>query len=556
MRTLAVRLCILLALLSPAFAMAQVANYAGTYSGNYSGGDSGTWTAIISSNGVLTATGNSSQDGPFTASGQVSSNGSLTMTTGGSTSNGGVFTGMINSSTGIMSGTWTNSSSQQSGIWKGTLTKASTQPNTQIISPISFTPSILSIGGTATVSASSSSGLAVTFTSLTPNICTITSSKSSLFSPDTYTVMGVATGTCTIAANQAGGAVFLGGTYSAAPQVTQNISVGPFTITLSKSGTGSGTLTSADGSLNCGGICNASYSSGSNVTLTAAPTSGSTFAGWGGACSGTGMCTVTMNAVQNVTATFNLVPFVAVTTGVTNGFITTPTATVTTTVTFTPADVGKPESVFITAWVPSGSLTTSQQASIASYTTRQVKPLGTTQSTTFVLVQLTPSGWTPVVNGQLIPYVSNVTSDQASALKILDNTSTASLLGSQFCVGYGTSASDMTSAGRMQLVATVANPNATKSNSGSCNVALPISDARVFAYAVANYASLFAGNPTPGLYLQYDYRYYPTYQNFLAVDNLGAVWLMGPTFAPANTPIRIGPIENFRSVITSWEGTQ
>jgi hypothetical protein len=82
----------------------------------------------------------------------------------------------------------------------------------------------------------------------------------------------------------------------------------------------------------------------------------------------------------------------------------------------------------------------------------------------------------------------------------------------------------------------------------------------VFAYAVANYASLFAGTVSGGHVTSqgntYDYRYYPTYQNYLAVDTSGAVWILGPVFSPANVPIRVGLVESFRSVITTWEGAQ
>jgi RHS repeat-associated protein len=61
-----------------------------------------------------------------------------------------------------------------------------------------------------TISASSSSGLAVTFTSTTTPQCTVSGS----------TVTLVAPGTCTIAANQAGNA-----NYNAAPQVTQSFTI-------------------------------------------------------------------------------------------------------------------------------------------------------------------------------------------------------------------------------------------------------------------------------------------------------------------------------------------
>jgi hypothetical protein len=78
-----------------------------------------------------------------------------------------------------------------------------------------------------------------------------------------------------------------------------------FTLTVSKSGSGIGTITSADGGIVCGATCFASYTSGTVITLTANPAAGSLFAGWsGGGCSGTGTCMVTVNADTTVTATF------------------------------------------------------------------------------------------------------------------------------------------------------------------------------------------------------------------------------------------------------------
>jgi hypothetical protein len=80
-------------------------------------------------------------------------------------------------------------------------------------------------------------------------------------------------------------------------------------LTVSKAGTGSGTITSAPAGIDCGATCTASFEQASTVTLTAAPATGSTFAGWSGAgCSGTATCAVTMSAAQSVTATFALVP--------------------------------------------------------------------------------------------------------------------------------------------------------------------------------------------------------------------------------------------------------
>jgi hypothetical protein len=77
------------------------------------------------------------------------------------------------------------------------------------------------------------------------------------------------------------------------------------TLTVYKSGFGTGTVTSSPANIWCGFTCSANFASGSYVTLTATPDAGVTFAGWSGACSGTGSCTVWMGSSQWVTATFN-----------------------------------------------------------------------------------------------------------------------------------------------------------------------------------------------------------------------------------------------------------
>ena len=65
-------------------------------------------------------------------------------------------------------------------------------------------------GATGTVSATSSSALMVSYSSITPNICTINGAV----------VKAISTGKCTIAVNQAGN-----NNYNAAPEVTQDITV-------------------------------------------------------------------------------------------------------------------------------------------------------------------------------------------------------------------------------------------------------------------------------------------------------------------------------------------
>ena len=78
------------------------------------------------------------------------------------------------------------------------------------------------------------------------------------------------------------------------------------TLTVTKAGTGTGTVTSAPAGINCGATCAAPFASGTQVTLTAAPATGSTFTGWGAPCSGTGTCVVTLTVATTVTATFTL----------------------------------------------------------------------------------------------------------------------------------------------------------------------------------------------------------------------------------------------------------
>ena len=67
-------------------------------------------------------------------------------------------------------------------------------------------------------------------------------------------------------------------------------------LDVSKSGSGSGTVTSSPAGINCGSTCSEDYDYNTVVTLTAAAATGSTFSGWSGACTGTNTtCTLTMD---------------------------------------------------------------------------------------------------------------------------------------------------------------------------------------------------------------------------------------------------------------------
>ena len=87
----------------------------------------------------------------------------------------------------------------------------------QTIGVISFNPTTLAVGGTTTVSAIATSTLPVTFTSMNLDVCTVSGNI----------VTGITTGTCTIAANQAGNS-----NYSAAAQATQTITLTQLPVTV------------------------------------------------------------------------------------------------------------------------------------------------------------------------------------------------------------------------------------------------------------------------------------------------------------------------------------
>jgi hypothetical protein len=78
-----------------------------------------------------------------------------------------------------------------------------------------------------------------------------------------------------------------------------------FGLSVSKGGSGEGTISSSSGSISCPGTCSAAYASGTSVTLTAGADPSSFFAGWSGACSGQSRtCVVRVGSAASVTASF------------------------------------------------------------------------------------------------------------------------------------------------------------------------------------------------------------------------------------------------------------
>jgi len=79
-----------------------------------------------------------------------------------------------------------------------------------------------------------------------------------------------------------------------------------FDLTVTRTGIGSGTVSSNPIGIDCGTDCIESYLDGTTVTLTALTDSGSLFGGWsGGGCSGTGPCTVSLTGDTSISAAFS-----------------------------------------------------------------------------------------------------------------------------------------------------------------------------------------------------------------------------------------------------------
>lgn len=123
------------------------------------------------------------------------------------------------------------------------------------------------------------------------------------------TALGMITNTMTVSATEDDLA-------AANNSATQNTTVvQSYTLTVTKNGTGSGTISSSPSGIDCGAVCSRMYASDTVVSLTATGSPDSTFVGWGGACTGEdpNSCSVTLTGAQSVTATFNLTPDFAMT---------------------------------------------------------------------------------------------------------------------------------------------------------------------------------------------------------------------------------------------------
>ncbi len=80
-------------------------------------------------------------------------------------------------------------------------------------------------------------------------------------------------------------------------------------LSVTRDGSGTGSVTSEPAGINCGATCGAYFAIGSSVTLTATAASGSVHSGWSGGCTGTSStCVVTLSAATSVVASFGVAP--------------------------------------------------------------------------------------------------------------------------------------------------------------------------------------------------------------------------------------------------------
>src|ERR1044071_168864 len=95
--------------------------------------------------------------------------------------------------------------------------------------------------------------------------------------------------------------------YSPESCATTPAAIQTSSLTVAKTGTGTGTVSSSPSGINCGSTCSGTFNNSTVVALTPTAGSGSVFAGW----TGDADCSdgsVTMNASHSCTATFNLQP--------------------------------------------------------------------------------------------------------------------------------------------------------------------------------------------------------------------------------------------------------
>ncbi|HIJ81526.1 MAG TPA: DUF1566 domain-containing protein [Desulfuromonadales bacterium] len=214
------------------------------------------------------------------------------------------------------------------------------------------------------------------------------------------------------------------------------VCAGNFTLNLTTSGNGSGSVATSNGSVSLNGTNGSiSYTYCQTITLTATPTSGSSFAGWSGDCSGSSSCTLTMDKARNVTAKFdkggNGSPTPTQTGMVGDGFDVLTT------------DSGTAKSLSLTASVKTGA-----------------SDIGKPGKVFFVLVFMNniflhDGSKLVLYKGGDVPNFFNGSLQAQTSLLSFSNLDLSGLVGLSLYGGYGTSIEEMLAAGRFKQFYTI-----------------------------------------------------------------------------------------------------
>lgn len=204
-------------------------------------------------------------------------------------------------------GGW-GSGSSCSGTGTCTVTVDSAKSVNATFNPKTYTLTVVKSGGGSATITSSVAGIncgstcSATYNTGTSVTLTASAASGSMFAGWSATgCSGTGTCTVTLTANTSVTAGVVSNTMTYSPPST---SVTNYMLSIAKSGSGIGTITSAPSGISCGSTCSKSASAGTTFTLTASAASGSTFTGWSGVCSGTSSCSVSMSANKMVSATF------------------------------------------------------------------------------------------------------------------------------------------------------------------------------------------------------------------------------------------------------------
>src|SRR5215208_2915656 len=192
------------------------------------------------------------------------------------------------------------------GAQSGTATTTFTDGNVSVSGTVTDSATNQPISG-ATVTCTTSSGCNANFSATT------NASGNYVFSQPTgnrltFDTNGPVTLTLTVSKlpGYTNGTITLANVNNSDNLTGKNVALVPATkkLTVTKTGAGTGTVTSSPSGISCGATCSADFNNGTIVTLTAAPGANSTFNGWSGDGTGTTTRTVTMDADKSVSALF------------------------------------------------------------------------------------------------------------------------------------------------------------------------------------------------------------------------------------------------------------